>query len=80
MSVDETPCRSADRRPEWMTEQEVSDHLKVPVDTLRDWRRTDAVKVLPFHRIGRLVRYERAEIDATVRAGRVGPSVEVTTA
>lgn len=70
-----TPIRpvapAPDRRPEWMTEQEVSEHVKVPLETLRDWRRKDAVKVLPFHRLGRLVRYERGEVDATVQAGRV---------
>jgi len=55
----------------WMTEHEVSEHLKVPVDTLRDWRRTGAVKTLPFHRLGRLVRYELGEIDAAMNAARV---------
>ncbi|MBN9176076.1 MAG: helix-turn-helix domain-containing protein [Microbacterium sp.] len=57
-----------------MTEDEVSEYLKISVETLRDWRRTDAVKVLPFHRIGRLVRYERSEVDEIVLAGRVGVS------
>ncbi|GLJ79013.1 helix-turn-helix domain-containing protein [Microbacterium imperiale] len=58
-------------RLEYMTELEVAEYLKVPVATLRDWRRKDAVKVLPFHKIGRLIRYERGEVDAAMRAGRV---------
>jgi excisionase family DNA binding protein len=65
------PIVADDRRPEWMTEHEVAEHTKVPVDTLRDWRRKDAVKVLPFHKLGRLIRYERGEVDATILAGRV---------
>jgi hypothetical protein len=56
-----------------MTEHDVSDYTKIPVDTLRDWRRKDAVKVLPFHRIGRLIRYERREVDEVIIAGRVSP-------
>ncbi len=65
------PRTQSDRRPEYMTEDEVAEYLKISVNTLRDWRRKDAVKVLPFHTIGRLVRYERGEVDAQVRAGRV---------
>ncbi len=65
------PLEPSERRPEYLTEDEVAEYLKVPVATLRDWRRKDAVKVLPFHKIGRLIRYERSEVDATVAAGRV---------
>lgn len=65
------PMPQADVPLVWMTEREVSEHLKIPVDTLRDWRRTGAVRKLPFHRLGRLVRYERSEIDAAMEAARV---------
>ncbi|MDQ1174211.1 putative site-specific integrase-resolvase [Microbacterium testaceum] len=65
------PAAQPDSPLVWMTEQEVSEHLKVSIHTLRDWRRKDAVKVLPFHELGRLIRYERGEIDAAMRAGRV---------
>lgn len=65
------PVPATDRRPEYLTEEEVADYLKVSIGTLRDWRRKDAVKVLPFHKIGRLIRYERGEVDATIQAGRV---------
>lgn len=58
---------------EWMDELEVSAYLKVPVETLRDWRRKDSVRVLPFHKLGRLVRYERAEVDAAMDTNRVEP-------
>lgn len=55
----------------WMTETEVSAHTRIPVETLRYWRRDGAVRVLPFHKIGRLVRYERGEVDAAIEASRV---------
>lgn len=61
-------------RLEYLTEDEVSEYLRIPVNTLRDWRRKDAVKVLPFHKIGRLIRYERTEIDVAMRAGLVEAS------
>lgn len=57
--------------PVWMTEKEVSAHTRIPVETLRYWRRDGAVRVLPFHKIGRLVRYERREVDAAIEASRV---------
>ncbi len=60
-----------DQAPKWMTEKEVSAHTRIPVETLRTWRRDGAVRVLPFHKIGRLVRYERAEVDAAIEASRV---------
>lgn len=65
------PISQPDSPSVWMTEQEVSEYLKVSVNTLRDWRRKGAVRVLPFHEIGRLIRYERGEVDAKMRAGRV---------
>lgn len=59
---------------QWMTEGDVAEYTRVSVHTLRDWRRKDAVKVLPFHELGRLVRYDRAEVDAAIDAGRVETS------
>ena len=69
-----TPIRRpvTESRPlEWMTETEASKHTRIPVQTLRSWRRDGAVRVLPFHKIGRLVRYERHEVDEALAAGRV---------
>jgi excisionase family DNA binding protein len=57
----------------WMTEHEVSQYTKISVSTLRDWRRTDRVRVLPYHPLGRLIRYDRAEVDAALEQGRVDP-------
>lgn len=57
----------------WMTEQEISEHTKIPAATLWSWRRIDPVRVLPFHRLGRLIRYGLDEIDAAIAANRVDP-------
>ena len=65
------PSAARESRPEWMTPEEVSAYLKVSLETLQDWRRSGRARVLPFHTIGRLVRYERGEIDAALDAGRV---------
>lgn len=74
MTFSEAPVGSVHHGRYWMTEHEISEHTKVPVQTLRSWRRTDAVRVLPFHRLGRLIRYDLAEVDAAIAAGRVDPS------
>jgi hypothetical protein len=69
-----TPIRALageDRQLRWLTEQQVSDHTGIPVQTLRSWRRDGAVRVLPFHKLGRLVRYELGEVDAALIAAVV---------
>jgi excisionase family DNA binding protein len=54
-----------------MNETQVSEYTGIPVQTLRSWRRDGAVRVLPFHKVGRLVRYERGEVDDAINASRV---------
>jgi len=65
------PMPAPARQLEWMNEHQVSEHTGIPVQTLRTWRRDGAVRVLPFHKIGRLVRYERGEVDDAMNAARV---------
>lgn len=59
---------------QWMTEQDVAEYTRVSVHTLRDWRRVGAVRALPFHQLGALVHYDRAEVDSAIDAGRVETS------
>jgi predicted DNA-binding transcriptional regulator AlpA len=59
---------------QWLTEQQCSDKTGIPTATLRDWRFKKLN--IPFSRIGRLVRYSEAEVDAYLQA----QSVSVTTA
>ena len=55
----------------WATEQQVSEHTGIPVETLRSWRRNGIAKVLPFSKVGRLVRYNIEDVDAAIKATRV---------
>lgn len=69
MTTVEAPI--AARGVTWLTEAEVSEHTKIPVATLQSWRRSGAEKILPFTRIGRLVRYDLEAVDAALRAMQV---------
>ena len=40
--------------------KELSDHLGVAVETIYQWT---SMKVIPFYKIGRLVRFDESEID-----------------
>ena len=40
--------------------KELSEHLGIPVESIYSWT---AMKVIPFYKIGRLVRFDEAEID-----------------
>lgn len=66
--ADQLGRRSAasDARPnaELMTVQDVARYLRVPVGTLRNWRVTGAGP--PAARIGRHVRYRRADVESWV--------------
>lgn len=57
---------------ELWTEHEVSDAYRIPVGTLRYWRTKRAV--LPYRKIGSLVRYVPEEVQAAIDAGRVDPA------
>lgn len=46
-----------------MTEQEAADYLGVSPGTLSVWRSTGRY-ALPFQKVGRLVRYQLADLDA----------------
>lgn len=40
--------------------EQLSDHLNIPVATIYSWT---SMKVIPFYKIGRLVKFDEAEID-----------------
>ena len=58
--------------PRWLNEQSVSDLTQIPVNTLRDWRKPGKV-VLPFSKIGRLVRYSESAVVSYIDAHEVTP-------
>jgi excisionase family DNA binding protein len=49
----------------WLSQQEAADHCDVSVATIRNWHRQG----LKFQRVGRVARYERAELDAFMKRG-----------
>ena len=54
---------------ELWTETEVSEHFRISVGTLRYWRTKRAV--LPFRKLGALVRYDPTEVQAAIDAAKV---------
>ena len=54
---------------ELWTEQEVSEKYGIEINTLRYWRKQRAV--LPFRKLGRMVRYVPAEVEAAIEASKV---------
>lgn len=46
----------------YITAEEAAEYLKVSVGTLAVWRSTQRY-TLPFHKVGRCVRYLKSEID-----------------
>jgi len=51
------------------TEQEVSENFRIPVGTLRYWRMKRAI--LPFRKLGALVRYDPREVQAAIDDAKV---------
>ncbi len=58
---------------ELWTEKQVSERFNIPVGTLRYWRTKRAV--LPYRKLGALVRYDPVEVQATIDAARVDPEL-----
>jgi excisionase family DNA binding protein len=50
----------------WLSVDEISEHLGVSKDTVYAWI---AKKQMPAHKVGRLWKFQRAEVDTWVKAG-----------
>ncbi len=53
----------------WLSIDEIAIHLGIKKDTAYKWV---AKKLMPAHRIGRLLKFNKAEIDAWVKSGEAG--------
>ena len=53
----------------WADPKKVAEYTGIPTCTLATWRCNDP-KRIPFHKIGRMVRYDLSEVDS-VLAGSV---------
>ncbi|HEY8747511.1 MAG TPA: helix-turn-helix domain-containing protein [Tepidisphaeraceae bacterium] len=69
---------SDDERPR-LTDAQAADYIGVKKQTLAAWRCTKR-QAIPFTRIGRLVRYARADLDRFLAASKVGNSTQLVTA
>jgi excisionase family DNA binding protein len=59
-----------DNRSPLLTPREVSELLQVRPRTLEDWRSRRNGPALPFVRLGRAVRYRRADVEALIESSR----------
>ena len=59
----------------WLSVDEIATYLGVKRDTVYTWI---ANKDLPAHRVGRLWKFKREEVDEWVRAGGAGTETEGT--
>jgi len=53
----------------WLSVEEIAVHLGIKQDTVYKWV---AKKQMPAHRVGRLLKFDKAEIDAWVKSGEAG--------
>jgi excisionase family DNA binding protein len=53
---------------EWLSPEELADHLKVPVATVYRWRYTGSAPVA--HKIGRHVRFRSSDVEAWINQQR----------
>jgi len=51
----------------WLSMDEIAVHLGVSEDTIHRWIR---VKEMPAHKLGRLWKFDKSEVDAWVRSGK----------
>jgi excisionase family DNA binding protein len=56
----------------WLSLEEIAQHLGVKKDTVYKWL---AAKKIPAHKVGRLWKFDKAEIDAWVKSGEAGKKV-----
>jgi excisionase family DNA binding protein len=51
----------------WLSIDEIAEHLGVKKDTIYKWVRTTDI---PFHKVGRLLKFQAKEIDKWVLTGK----------
>lgn len=50
----------------WLSVEEIAEHLGVSKDTVYTWT---SRKSMPAHRVGRLWKFQKSEVDQWVKAG-----------
>lgn len=54
----------------WLSVQDIAEHLGVKKDTIYKWVRTTDI---PYHKVGRLLKFQVRDVDKWVRAGKAAP-------
>jgi len=57
----------------WLSMDEIAAHLGVSEDTIHRWIR---IKEMPAHKVGRLWKFDKDEVDTWVRSGKGSSSAE----
>ena len=55
----------------WLSVEEITEHLGVSKDTVYAWI---SKRNMPAHKVGRLWKFQKAEVDAWVKAGGASDS------
>ena len=56
-----------EREERWLSVPEIAEHIGIKQETVYTWI---AQKALPAHKVGRLWKFNRVEVDAWVRSGQ----------
>lgn len=59
------------QRDRWLSVDEIAEHLGIKRETVYLWIDN---KALPAHRMGRLWKFQQAEVDEWVRSGHAAPA------
>jgi len=57
----------------WLSVEEIGEHLGVSKDTVYAWI---AKRHMPAHKVGRLWKFQKADVDAWVKAGGANDDVQ----
>jgi len=79
ISTGSVPCQGVERTAEvttmqqgrWLSVEEIATHLGIKRETVYMWIET---KKMPAHKMGRLWKFQQAEVDEWVRTGGAAPA------
>lgn len=54
----------------WIGIEEAADYLGIKVVTLRDWIKKQAENMIPAHKIGKLWKFKKIELDEWIKSGK----------
>lgn len=59
----------------WLSVDEIAEHIGVKRDTIYKWV---SRRKMPAHKVGRLLKFQREEVDLWVREGKANEDYEAT--